>query len=372
MKVLFVVHSLNVGGTERLIRDMALSLPERGIEPAVFCLEDKGVLASDLERSGIKVFCGGRKKGVDLGLIWRLAGLIRSEKIDVVNPHQYTPYFYAAAALMLAGKASLIFTEHGRFYPDRLRPKRVIFNKLAVKFTYSILAVCDFTKKALVKYERLPEDGIKVIYNGIRKDKARVRVDRAEKLKTLGLSPDVKLVGAAGRLCLEKDYPMMIRAFSLVKKRIAGTKLVIAGGGALETELRKLADGYGLSGDVMFLGERHDVPELLGCFDVFALSSVSEGASLVLLEAMSAALPIVATEAGGNPELISNGRTGLLSKTGDHEAFSEAIIRLLSDRALAGRLGTAAAKEVDKRFSFEKMVDEYAVEFRIAGWRDRK
>lgn len=369
---MFVAHSLDVGGTEKLLCDMVTAVSARGIEPVVCCLDRVGIWGERLCADGYTVHDLGRKPGVDRGVIGRLRAIISTERPDILNPHQYTPYFYAASSIfLLPGRPRLVFTEHGRFYPDRVRWKRVIFNRFAATFTDEIVGVCGYSRDALVKYEWFPRRRVKVIYNGIKADVYRGAGDASavrRAKQALGLSPDDIVIGTVGRLCAEKNYRMLIRAFAQVLRIVPSARLVFAGGGELESNLRKCAGEVGADAKIVFLGPRQDVPSLLGAFDIFALSSDSEGASLVLLESMAAGLPVVATAAGGNPELVVDGVTGLLVPRGDADRFARALIDLAGSDQRRRLLGDAGRKRVDEKFSFDRMIDEYVALYRgIAG-----
>jgi glycosyltransferase involved in cell wall biosynthesis len=357
---MYAVHSLDVGGTEKLIYDIAEALPKYDIEPMVCCLDSLGVWGERLKSAGTKVYNLQRRAGIDTLLVKRLRGLIKEESPDILNPHQYTPYFYSViSAALLSKRPKVVFTEHGRFYPDTMKWKRVIFNQVANIFTDEIVGVSEFSKKALVDVERFPEKRIKVIYNGIKTESFSRTVDVTAIKKSLGLVADDVIIGTVGRLCAEKNHRMLIRAFADVRKAIENAKLLIVGGGELENELKAFSRDLGINSDVIFLGQRQDVPELLKIFDVFALSSDSEGASLVLLEAMASALPVVATAVGGSPELILSGKTGLLVPRGDHKAFSEAILYVLRNPAIKKEMGMTARAHFDSEFTFDAMIKKY-------------
>jgi len=359
-KVMYIAHSLGIGGTEKLIYDMAEGMAERGIEPMVCCLDRLGVWGEELKKKGLKAFDLQRKAGIDTALIKKMRRIIKDERPDILNPHQYTPYFYTiCSSFGLRDCPRIVFTEHGRFYPDKVRWKRVIFNQFANMLTDEIIGVSKFSKKALVDFEWFPAKRIKVIYNGIKAENYSRDIDVALKRRSIGLNPEDQVIGTVGRLCAEKNYKMLIRAFAEVAKEIKNAKLVIVGGGELEGELKNLTAQLRLSQSVLFLGFRQDVPELLRIFDIFALSSDSEGASLVLLEAMASGLSIVATKVGGNPELVVEGETGILVPRGDSYKFSEAIIDILRDPERKQKLGGLGRQRVFEEFNFRKMVDEY-------------
>lgn len=359
LKTMYVIHSLGTGGAEKLVYDTALFLKGSGIEAVVCCLDYSGAQGEKLKKQGFKVFDLKRRMGIDLSIIKKLRAIVREEKPDILHAHQYTPYFYTMLSLPMFSRPKSVFTEHGRFYPDRIRPKRVIFNQIANIFTDAIVGVCEFTKEALVKYEMFPRDKIRVIYNGVKPDEFQLEADIASKKKSLGLSFENKVIGTIGRLCREKNYEMLIQAFAEVRKTSKDVKLLIVGDGELRGELEFFTKQLQLDNDIFFLGERQDIPELMQIFDIFTLSSDLEGASLVLLEAMASGLSVVATDVGGNPELVVDGKTGILVPPGDYKKFADAITHHLQNKKLQKEMGEAGRQRVGEKFTFKRMADEY-------------
>jgi glycosyltransferase involved in cell wall biosynthesis len=191
------------------------------------------------------------------------------------------------------------------------------------------------------------------VYNGI--DTETYAPGSAMALrKALDLPAGAPVVGTVGRLDPIKDHRTLLEAFDAVRRRRPRARLLVVGDGA-ERRLLESAAGEG----VRFLGTRPDVPELLRVMDVFVLPSINEGISNTLLEAMASGLPVIATRAGGNPELVDHQRTGLLTPVGDARALAEAIGRYLSDGELRAAHGREARKEAVQRFGGEGMVKAY-------------
>lgn len=358
-KVMFIVHSLGIGGVEKLVYDMVKELKNRDIEPSVCCLDYVGVWGEELKRDGFKVFNLERKEGLDLGILRKIKLILKKEHPDILHPHQYTPYFYTVASCFSLKRPRIVFTEHGRFFPDRIRIKRVIFNQFAQFFTDAIIGVCGFTKEALVKYEKFAQNRIEVVYNGIKIEEFSADIDAVLNKKTLQLNPDNRIIGTVGRLCIEKNHKMLIKAFAEVKKQISDVKLLIVGDGELRAELEALSQKMDLANDILFLGERQDVAELMKIFDVFVLSSDSEAASLVLLEAMASGTVIIATNVGGNPELVINGKTGILVQRGDYQGLSDSIVFIIQNPDIKKKMEEAERQLIYQKFNFINMLDKY-------------
>jgi glycosyltransferase involved in cell wall biosynthesis len=354
------VHSLVIGGTERVVCDLTRHFNDGRFRTLVCCLDDLGEFGKDLAREGIPVQVFNRKPGMDYNLIRELRRLYGGWKIDVVHAHQYTPYFYGAVACLGSSAPKVILTEHGRHQPDRIRPKRVVFNQVFRPVTAGYTAVSDFTRRSLMKFEKMPGSRIRVIYNGVPYHKVGSSPGKKYR-ETLGIAMDRKIALSVGRMDPIKDFPTLIRAFEDVVRSMPDALLLIAGGGdgKYMEELRTIAKQVGIEDQVTFLGNRRDVTELLGACDVFALTSISEAASMTILEAMAAGRPVVATNTGGNPELVADSKTGYLVPVGDRDAISEKLSRLIADNELASRMGDAGRVRFEELFTHETMMASY-------------
>ena len=171
------------------------------------------------------------------------------------------------------------------------------------------------------------------IYNGVDVESLRKRkVDRIQKRQEIGVEDDCFLIVTAGRLVPVKGYTYLVAALAQVITEIPNIRLVFLGDGELRGELSGQVKTLGLEKQVLFLGMRNDVPEIISCSDLFVLPSINEGFGVVLLEAMAMKCPIVATNVGGVPEVVLDGETGILVPPGDPVQLARGIIRLLKDR----------------------------------------
>src|SRR5690606_38580910 len=183
---------------------------------------------------------------------------------------------------------------------------------------------------------------------------------RRQLAEVLGLPAGTALIGTVGRLNPVKDQASLIRAFRRVHDAMPATALLLIGDGPARAGLAAIAHAEGVHGSVHFLGDRADVDVLLQGLDLFAMSSVSEGYSIALLEASAAGLPIVATDVGGNAEIVQHAVSGRLVPASDPVALAEAMLSILDDRELAGRMGSAGRAWVLECGSFRSMAERYA------------
>jgi glycosyltransferase involved in cell wall biosynthesis len=354
LSIVHVLSSYGVGGQERVALDLAIGQVARGHRVAVISLAPPpdGAMADEFREHGITVDRVAKRGGLDPTLVPRLAFALRRHHADVVHTHNPLPLTYGAPAARLVG-ARAIHTKHGKNPSSR---GQRLLRQAAARLVHAFVAVSETTAQQARELRDVAPERLHVIPNGIRLDRyapdpaARVAA-RAE----FGLG-DAWVVGTVGRLDDNKNQAMLVRALAPLFGR--GLRLVIIGEGparpAIEAEVAKLADPRA----VILTGRRMDVPKLVHAFDVFALSSATEGLPLVVPEAMAAGLPIVTTAVGGLPDVVDEGYTGLLVPV-DERAMAQALGRLFEDRALARALGGHAREVALTRYSSDRMVEAY-------------
>ncbi|VAX34860.1 hypothetical protein MNBD_UNCLBAC01-1102 [hydrothermal vent metagenome] len=353
MKILQVVLSLKCGGLEKLVIHLSEKLKERGHYVEIVCLGQKGELGEEAERKGIFVTSLNKNDGVDLKLLWRLKKIIKEKEIDLLHTHNMSPLIYGSLVARWVG-IKMVNTRHGR---ASHKTYRFIWN-----LTSRVVAISDDARTELLQHNFIEENKVKVIYNAINLSDFEFIKNIQFKTQVwhdFGLQSDSLLIGIVARLSIEKDHKTLIKAFQRIAESSMDVKLLIIGDGQLKENLKSLVKKLNIENKVKFLGFRKDIPELINILDLFVLSSTMEGVSLTLLEAMAAGKPVIATNVGGNPEVVVDGDTGLLVPSGDPKKMAEAIIKILSDKELAAQMGNAGRKRVEKFFSLEKMVDKY-------------
>jgi N-acetyl-alpha-D-glucosaminyl L-malate synthase BshA len=360
IRVGFVLHVMQVAGAEVLVAETIRRLGRR-ITPVVFCLDAVGALGEQMRAEGVDVVAFGRRPGFDARVIWRLARQIRQRNLEVLHAHQYTPFFYGALAAAVSRTGTrIVFTEHGRHWPDLVSAKRRLVNRLVLdRLADRVTGVSAFSAQALSTRDGFRSNRIQVIENGIDVSRYERPVDREALRRRLQLDPDRRYIATIARFHPVKDHPTLLRAFAIVSKAIDDVDLLLAGDGPLRPELERLVDELGIQGRVRFLGVRSDVADLLAAADLFALSSLSEAASLTVLEAMASGTPVVVTDVGGNPEMIRRGVDGQLTPRGDATAMAETMIRVLREPQLAASMAARAAERARTTYPLERTVDRY-------------
>jgi glycosyltransferase involved in cell wall biosynthesis len=360
VRIGFVLHVMQVAGAEMLVAETIRQL-RSSLEPVVLCLDRVGQLGETLRGEGIEVIELNRRPGLDFRVAKRLAAEIGRRRLEVVHAHQYTPFFYTALARVLVRHPlRVIFTEHGRHYPDHVSVKRRLINRLFLnRMADEITGVCQFSADSLATQDGFPASRIRVNENGIRFDRYAMVPDRAALRTALGLAQDRRYIACIARFHPVKDHRMLVSAFADVAASRSDTDLLLAGDGPLRAELEQYVRSLGLESRVRFLGVRSDVPQLLGASDVFALSSVSEAASLTLLEAMASGLPVVVTDVGGNPEIVRDGVDGFLVPRGNAAVAATKLLTLVADPEAAAAMGREARTRVRDRFNLTRCIEQY-------------
>ncbi|RBW49728.1 glycosyltransferase [Marinobacter sp. F3R11] len=358
LKVLHVTFNMGIGGTEQVIRQLVQGMASDGVESEILCIDGQiGPIGEALEKSGTPVHKVARKQGFDRSLITAIRKRVKEGQFDVVHCHQYTPWIYGWLAA-LGTQAKVVFTEHGRFYPDRYRYKAMLVNPLMALLTPAVVAISNATKDALVTYEFIPRKKIQVVYNGIsplKRDDLEVQKVR----ESLRIPQDAFVVGTVSRLDPVKNQSMMLRAFKEFNEKYPDSYLLMVGDGPDKEKLVALAKELGIDERTVFTGFINNPVHYLSAMDVFLLSSHTEGTSMTLLEAMSLGIPSVATRVGGNPEIVNHGITGILTEPDQSSAFSTAMNKLYQDPVFRKLQGKAAQKRFFEKFSSEVMVCLY-------------
>lgn len=369
-----LLHSLNIGGAEVLAAGLGERMAGGEFRFVYFCLDEEGVMAGRLRERGFAVECLGRKAGLDRNCMRKIAELWRQHDVTLVQAHQYTPFFYALGARGFFGRTPpIMFTEHGRFYPDEPNRKHAIFNWVMLAPRDRVTAVGESVKRALVRNEGIPAGRIQVIYNGIVPEHftrtparlAAAAVVREEQ----GVAPGQKIAVHIARLDTIKDHRTSILAMKACLQQGSqnaepAPQLWIVGGGPEEDALRVCIAEEGMTPHVKMLGQRRDIPEILAAADAFLLTSVSEGIPMTILEAMAASVPVISTDVGGIPEIITPGETGILAPAGDSWSLGTALHRVFFEPGLSEKLTQNAQKCLLARFTEEQMHAAYETAFR--------
>jgi glycosyltransferase involved in cell wall biosynthesis len=372
LRVVVVTSRLDVGGTERHIVRILPALQRRGLDVVLYVMEQGGPLEGEIAAQGVRV--EGRPPAGFLH--WpkatlALARWLRRERPTVVHFFLPRPYLFGSLAAELAGHHRRLMsrrslTDYRAKYPLLGDVERLLHRR-----TFGILGNSQAVIDQLMTEVGDPRK-LALIHNGIEMPSPVFTSSRLQTRAVLQIPGDALVIAVIANLIAYKGHRDLIEALALVADKLpAGWRLLVIGrDDGIGGELRDRAKNLNIADNIMWLGERSDVEELLAASDIFALPSHQEGFSNALLEAMAASLPAVATAIGGNSDAVVNNETGLLVPPRDPRALAGAILRLARDPELRHRFAETARRRVEQRFSLRACVDRYEKLYRALGERD--
>ena len=358
-RVLLLVDTLNVGGTESQVAHTALRLKTASYYVTVACLRAEGPLLEMLRKAGISV--AEFRKGKTLlsinGLrqLLRLARFLRRGKFHVMHAYDLWANLLGVPAARLALTPIIVssrryLAEHDWYTARRARILRAVY-----RLSTYVVVNSNSVRQLLVERDHIPSERIHVIYNGVDVDRfTRPRRNKAR--KSLSVKENSKVVVVLANMYAVKGHTHLITAAIIVCACLPDTTFLLIGDGPERPMLEQRIKSLNLQRNILFLGSREDIPDLLACCDLSVLPSESEGFPNSLLEAMAAGLPVIATCVGGTPEIIENGINGLLVPPKDPSALARAILRVLGDSEFAKKLAISGQERVRKQFSFDRLI----------------
>lgn len=371
-KVLFIITQAEIGGAQKHVIDLSSELRKTG------AFECKG--ASEPNENFVKIL---KENGVEFSPIKRLQrsinplsdlfafveiyNLIKSRKPDIVHLHSSKAGVLGALVGKLAGTKKIVFTAHGWVFNEKLpwfkKGLYILISRLAALFQDAIICVSEYDKIAALKYRVAPERKLFVIHNGIDFEKLNF-LDKTEsreffqKATSYKLQATSCLIGSIANLYKNKAIDIFVEAAKLIQDSMPRQNFtfLVIGEGKERESLESRIKNCELKNKFFLVGAVPEAWKYLKAFDVFVLPSLKEGFPYVILEAMAAGLPIVASRTGGIPEMIEDGENGLLIKPGDAKELAEAILKLSQDGDMAKKLTSEAERTVKERFGLKEMV----------------
>ncbi|WP_136807956.1 glycosyltransferase [Desulfosediminicola flagellatus] len=358
IKVLHVVLSLKIGGLEKFVIDL-MHHHLSSIDSHVVCLETLGAFGE--QHAGFPVLVLDKKPGVKLNCALAIQKYANANNIDVIHTHNEGAHFYGAIGGFLS-KVPVIHTRHG--VHDFTSTQSKLLERFSSMLSERVVGVSKDISDLYINSLNLDANKVATILNGVDTDIFSARSCNRQEILLANIENDVILIGIVARLAPVKDHKTLFTACDLLSQSYSKFKLVVVGGGPEENTLRQLSTELEMEDRIIFLGPRYDVSVILNCIDIFVLSSKSEGISITLLEAMASGLPVVATDVGGNPEVVIDGETGILTPPEDPESFAEQLLKLLQSRELRDAYGLAGRQRVLDKFSIRRSAKEYEALYR--------
>ena len=355
VRILHLFVTLPVGGAENLLLSIVRRLDPERFSSIVCCIGKRGVMGDQLAGMDIPVveLRFMEKGGMDRRVAPALGDLIRRERIDVVHSHLYHANLYGRLAARKAGVPAVI-SIHNTYGKPKLH--RRIINWYLGRHTAAIIVGSEDIRRDVERYDRVSASRIQVIPNSVDLTRSVSTLSKSEARARLGLVPHDLVIGTIGRLEKQKGHRYLIEALALLRRRGIVARLLLAGEGRERLALEALVASLGLDEQVMLLGTRSDLGDLFRAMDIFVMPSLREGLSLVMLSAMAAGLPVVATSVGGVSEVFCNDEYGFTVPAGNAAALADKIAECLPNLPAATAKGMKGAQHVRDSYGDEAMV----------------
>ena len=373
IKVLEMIDRSFLGGGQITLLSLVKGLDKDKFE-VMAASGGGGPLVDELGKLGVPHIPIDVRKLSGPGAAGRIAAVLRGAAIDVLHTHGGIAGLYGRLAAKKAGIPAVVHTLHGIHYLHYRNPLLkwafIVLERRLSRFTDAVIFVSQADLRRGMKLRLAPAGKARLIRNGIDPAGMIPGFDRAAKKIELG-SDGRPLIVAVSRLHRQKGLKYLLRAVPLIREGIPAVKVVIAGGGPLASKLASAVRRLRIGESASLLGEREDAREVLAAADVFVLPSLWEGLPYVLVEAAALGKPIVASDIDGVREVVRSGETGVLVPPRDPGSLAAALILLLMDQDLAGKLGERARRDIPSAFALERMVREtealYLEVFRNSG-----
>ena len=355
--LLIVNSTLHIGGAEQVAACLAGGLDRECFDIAACYLKEPGLVADQMVRGGIDLlqlpgFGPGRR---DYLTSLKLRRLVQSRGVRLIHTHDIHGMIDGSICRLLSPSLRFVHTYHFGNYPHRWKRHKLIESALW-RIPDAIVAVGHAQAASIRECYGIPEDRLRVIWNGV--DDPTLR-DQSERLSEIA-PPDVPVIASVSTLIPQKGLEFLLRAAALLRGSGDRFMLLIAGDGGLRDDLHALAGQLGLNDCVRFLGWVPQASDrVLPACDIFVQSSRWEAMSVVVLEAMAAGKPMVVTQVGENPHVVVDGETGLTVPPGDPQALAIGLRTLLRDAGMRQRMGHAARRRYEARFTTRNMINTY-------------
>lgn len=342
--------SLPRGGAEELRYILLKGINRDRFSPFVCCIKEKGAVGRRIEGLGVPVIELGLSENMyDIRALPALFNLIKGRGFHIVQSCMFIATMFATLPAKISGVPVILSEEHCLEVWKKGHHKFI--DRAVFSLVDRVIAVSEEVKKYMMRNEGVSGDKIAVLPNTADQERFKDLSAAKDLRSELNIDSASPVIGIIGRLHPQKGHKFLFDSLIRIKEVFPYVKVLVAGEGPLERELKDYIKKMQLENNVIFLGSYEDTPAIFKAIDLLAVSSLYEGQSVVILEAMAGAKPVVATNVGGTPELIENEKTGILIESSNACALSNAIIKLLKDKERARHLGLAAQEMFFKQFS---------------------
>jgi glycosyltransferase involved in cell wall biosynthesis len=353
-----LLDALHSEGAENVAVNIAVELKRsQEFEPIVCLTRWGGVLERVLKENGVDYFVLGRRRAYEIHKFAGLRKIVKQRDVRLIHAHKVGGSFWGCLAGRFLRVPVVAHLHAHHAHADRAHKQgtgTVWASRLIGSYSTRIISISEYERQRLIDEERIPQDKIFTIYNGVKLD--RYRTDRnAELKKKLGIDAGAPVAGILAAFRSQKNHELFLRAAKEVTRRIDNVAFLLIGEGPLRRKMTEMAGELGIDDRCFFTGYRDDVPDVLSVIDVGVLSSHWEGMPIAALEYMASARPVVSTDVSGLSEVVREGETGFLTPPDDAGALAERIARVIEDGALAKRMGAEGLTLAREHFSQDTM-----------------
>jgi len=361
IKILMLIDEAKIGGGQQHLLWLVQKIDKSKFKIEVAC-EENGYLVDELRKNNIKVHRLDISNSLSVKSFISTYLLLKKVSADIIHTHGGTAGFYGRLASIINYKGVVVHTYHGIHYLNF--DKKILgrlykfIDRFLLRFTDCTICVAQKDFEIGLKEGIVKKENSIVIHNGVDVEKFSLTNKNSDFKINLKNENDSIIIGSVGRLHYQKGYEYLIDGSKSVLEKFPNVKFVLIGDGELRGSLESLAKKNGVYNSYSFMGNQKDIPELLAQMDIFVLPSLWEGLPLVILEAMAAKKPIVATEVNGTVEIIESGKDGILVPPKNSTALSLALIRLLEDNEFCKVIASNAYEKVVRDFNISNMINE--------------
>jgi len=356
IKICYIIGQLVRDGAERQLYELLRGIDRKIFLPTVISLSKGGFWADEIRKLSIEVIELERKKSFEFARLIKLTKIIKKFKPVIVHTSAKSANYYGRFAAILNRVPVIITSERSSVNIGITKSKSQIhFEKLLLKFTDAIICNSDNASTTLIDNYFFPLNKVYTIHNGI--DGQEYVKD---KIPNKSLNNGKKIIGTIGRLYDVKNYEYFLDTAKIIldKSKKSQIEFCIVGDGPLREELQNYCVNLQIQNYIKFYGERADVANILDNFNIFVMTSKTEGLSNAIMEAMLMELAVVATDVGGNRELIIDEKTGFLGPVNNAKILADKVLQLIENDRLANTMGKNGRTRILKQFSIEKMVNK--------------
>jgi len=351
--IAFVIHALGVGGAEQKLMDLTKHLKDNPrVRVLVVCMRQLGVIGEELHRCGVEVQLLEKAERPYWMQIRALMRLFRKEKVKLVHTMLYPANVWGRLAAYFSDIPVITAEENQEIWKKWYH--HLVDRWMAV-WTGKLVACSSDVARFIQEHLHVPKEKVAVILSGVDTHRFRKPLIDSRLRIDLGINEDALVVGTVARLVQQKGHQFLLAAIPDILRVYPKVCFLLVGEGKLRQALEAQARELGIERSVIFAGTRRDTRELLGLMDLFVLPSVWEGLGIVILEAMAVGVPVIASNVGGIPEIVTHGRTGWLVAPGQADALTKAVVDLLQDAPLREQLRDRATHYVDEHRSVAVM-----------------